>query len=459
MEGKEILKKMIIILAVIVIIIIVVLFLISGNKGNEKQLEKATHNQVDPVINEKNENKEETSPTRFYTVEIALKRYLECVKLDYEKHLSEEEVETGESTKANIYDISSEEEKTEKILKLLDTDFIKENNITRNNLNKYVNMDTDEIVSVRTMQMKVLEKEQFKTYSVKIQYVTESGKKDVEYFVVTLDEFNSTYMVKPVNNVENIDEIKLDAKKSYSKIENNDNFNKYSYARVDDAEMTAKYFRQYQNSLINDTEEAYNILEKEYKEKRFGNYETFKHYVEKNIQELSKAHIEQYLVNKSNDSKEYVCKDQNENIYIFKATSVANYAVQLDTYTIDSDEFKETYDSANDQNKVAMNISKWESMINKRDYQSAYNVLDETFRNNNFGSVENFEDYMRTMYPKYYNINIKDVKKESNAYVADVEIQEKDFNTVTGAGTYENKIILQLKDNRDFVMSFYVRRH
>lgn len=454
MEHKKLLKSLMIITGIIIIIIIIVILSLMGEgKMEEKELGQATKNQIDPIINPNNEYKEEDSPTRFYTIELVLKKYIEYLHLDYEKK------ETVEDTIVNAYEISSEEEKKEKIIDVLDIDFIKENNITINNIDQYIVMDTDEVKSLRALKMNVLEKEQFKTYGVQIQYTTQSGKNNIEYFIVTLDEFNSTYMIKPLKDINDISEIKLTDKKSYDKIENRNKNNKYSYYRINDEEMSAKYFRTYRDLMINNTEEAYNKLSKEYREKRFKNYDNFKQYVEKNKQEITRADINQYLVEKNGDNKEYVCKDGNENMYIFTTLSVANYTVKLDTHTIDSNEFKETYDSANEQNKIAMNVSKWASMINTRDYQAAYNVLDETFRNSNFGSVENFENYMREMYPKYYNINIKDVKKESNAYVADVEIQEKDYSTVTGAGTYQNNIIMQLKDNREFVMSFYVRRH
>ena len=50
-----------------------------------------------------------------------------------------------------------------------------------------------------------------------------------------------------------------------------------------------------------------------------------------------------------------------------------------------SDKFKETYDKGTDLEKVSLNIDKCLKMIQNRDYYNAYNILDETFRNNNFG--------------------------------------------------------------------------
>ena len=100
-------------------------------------------------------------------------------------------------------------------------------------------------------------------------------------------------------------------------------------------------------------------------------------------------------LNTYDEYSEYVCRDKYQNLYIFRAKNPLDYTVLLDTYTITTDNFKTTYDKSSEEYKVAMNIDKWIQMINSRDYTSAYNCLDETFRNNNFGSEEAFEKYMK----------------------------------------------------------------
>ena len=109
MEHKKLLKSLMIITGIIIIIIIIVILSLMGEgKMEEKELGQATKNQIDPIINPNNEYKEEDSPTRFYTIELVLKKYIEYLHLDYEKK------ETVEDTIVNAYEISSEEEKKEK---------------------------------------------------------------------------------------------------------------------------------------------------------------------------------------------------------------------------------------------------------------------------------------------------------------------------------------------------------
>ena len=53
------------------------------------------------------------------------------------------------------------------------------------------------------------------------------------------------------------------------------------------------------------------------------------------------------------------------------------------------------------------NINKYIEMINNKDYTAAYSVLDETFKNNYFGTVNNLEQYInkRREYHKNFSLD------------------------------------------------------
>ena len=100
-----------------------------------------------------------------------------------------------------------------------------------------------------------------------------------------------------------------------------------------------------------------------------------------------------------------------------------------------------------------MNVDKWVQMINNRDYTAAFNVLDSNFRNNKFGDVEEFENYMRENYPLHYKAQYSDYTEENGTYTLDILLID-----VTGKDNEQKQItaIMQLKDNYEFVMSFNV---
>ena len=56
--------------------------------------------------------------------------------------------------------------------------------------------------------------------------------------------------------------------------------------------------------------------------------------------------LKSYKIDKNNDYTQYVLIDNLENYYIFRETSVMDYTVILDTYTIDLPEFLEKYENA-----------------------------------------------------------------------------------------------------------------
>ena len=198
-------------------------------------------------------------------------------------------------------------------------------------------------------------------------------------------------------------------------------------------------------------EQAYELLEEEYRNNRYGSLEKYEEYVQKNREEISSLQCKQYLVNNETDYTEYVCLDQNKNYLIFKSVGPMNFTLQLDTYTIPAENFIKEYDEGDDQNKVLLNIDKWVKMLNNRDYNAAYNVLDETFRNNNFGSEENFENTMREKLPLHYEVQYNEYTEENGTHVTTITLS--DINGESEE-TSQMSIIMQLKEDRNFVMSF-----
>lgn len=441
---EKLIKKLVIVLLFIIVIIISLLIIL--NKKQQTNSEFSAEEGLG-IIRE-TEFKDVQSPTMFYTVENIVENYLDYIHLNYEKESINERIQTL----ADKYEIYDEEQKLSEIIKLLDTRYIKENNITIENLNNYANIDKDEVSTVNVVRMKVLEEEQFQFYTINVVVTTESSKKYNEYYVVILDDFNSSWMIRPINNCNNIDEIKVD-----KNVESIDNDSEIPYENITDSEMAEIYFIKYKQLILNNSKEAYEKLDKQYRDKRFNNYESFEQYINNNKQQIEKLSVDEYLLNEYEDYKEYVCKDEYENIFKFKASSIINYTVELDTYTIITEEFSKEYNQADAQNKVMMNIDRWIKMLNNRDYKAAFNMLDETFRNNNFnGDVNVFEAYMRSKYPAYYEIKYTGfTERPGDVYSQGIILTEISEESTT---EQEMTIIMKLQEGTNFVMSFNIEQ-
>ena len=127
-----------------------------------------------------------------------------------------------------------------------------------------------------------------------------------------------------------------------------------------------------------------------------------------------------------------------------------NYTILLDDYTIDQPEFIEKYESASDDKKAGYDINKFIKAINAQDYNYAYNCLAESFKQNKFPTLENFEEYVKNNFYEKNKIQYSSVKKEGSYYIYTLNITDANNSTISTS----KEFIVNLKDNREFEMSF-----
>lgn len=216
--------------------------------------------------------------------------------------------------------------------------------------------------------------------------------------IIKLDKTNSTYSIFLQDFIEKYNYSKNMKKENINitttKIEKN-NYNEYTKVNARDSYIVSQIFLEYKEKMLNDTQEAYKLLDLEYSKKKYGNYENFKTYVEQNEEKIKYASISKYQVTENSGKKEYVCIDNNGKYYIFIEEAIAQFDVVLDTYTIDLPEFLQKYQNNSEEIKVGLNIQKVFDAINDEDYNYVYNKLDNTYKQNNFSNITSFENYAR----------------------------------------------------------------
>lgn len=111
--------------------------------------------------------------------------------------------------------------------------------------------------------------------------------------------------------------------------------NEYVPVYVTEEDMVKKYLNDYKNNMLSDVEEAYNSLNKEYREKRFGSLDKYKEYVNNFITiSTYSMEVDKYSVSKMSGDKVFNIYDKSGNQYIIREKSIMNYEVYLDEYTI-----------------------------------------------------------------------------------------------------------------------------
>ncbi len=429
--------KLIIGMIIVIIIILVITILLIKNEGKEEEKSMVTPGiEIEDIQDETSE----IERAEYNYINVAMSTYMQNLNLENSRYY-------GRNENNEYVSIVEEDQKKEYILDLLSQNYISENNITIQNLDEYIETVDEQLIFVPT-QLKRLINENVKTYVVSgIIENLNYQLIDEGVFIVNLDFTNRTFSIEPVNmNYDDINSVQQEI----TSIEENDS-NQYNNASVTIENIVKEYMNNYKRLVLAKPNLIYEKLDEEYREKRFGNLEEFEKYINNNRDTIVSLQAQQYLSNSYQDYTEYVCKDEYSNLYVFREYGILNYEILLDSYTIISDNFKETYDSSNEEYKVAMNIDKWIQMLNNRDYTNAYNVLDETFRNNNWGSEEAFEQYMRENFPLHYDVEYTTYSSEGSTYVRQINLTD-----ITGEteGTISLNIIMQLKDNYEFVMSF-----
>ena len=442
--------------------IIIVILMIIINNQDELKSESDIDISIEEVFEEANKIEKIDSKEDYFFIKECLNKYS-----TYSNDLL---IVSQQENDGDINEITSEIEKEymeqmkEELMTVIPQFVKNEMNVNIDNAYQNVGIEsgTIRINSVYTSLQTINEVAYEETTSIYAYVVDgviidENSQKDFQV-IILIDKISNTFLIIPENYIKlkkmNLEEGQNLLIYEEKEIQNNV-YNVFSTNTHSEQDICVDYFNEYKFNLEKDNEFIYEILNSEYKEKRFKNIDGFKEYVQKNINELKQATITEYLVNYYSDYTEYVCKDQNENLYIFKEKGVRDFELLLDTYTITTEKFKQEYENANEQKKVMMNVDKWIQMLNNRDYTTAFNMLDETFRNNNFNGDENvFEEYMRNRYPLHYKASYGQFEKRlENIYSQQVFFKEID-EKAEAESSKEINIIMKLNENAEFVMSF-----
>ena len=405
------------------------------------------------------EGKEKLEAFKFYDVEDnnIFFRIEEAINLFYkyvniENYEETQYVPGSNESFAISNDIRSEEDRNNAILSFLSDEYLEKFNISTNNLFDYIEViDLDKyIIQVESEQVytgnivrnyyvvaKILNRDNYNVEK-KMYYMVNSN--------MTNDFFNIYLLTE---NDKNIEDFVVDNEVKDKK------FNTIETKVIDDMDMAIKYFSDFKMNAMNKTSYAFELLDDEYRKIRFSNDKSkFDRYIDIIAEEWKSITITEYMVNYYDGYKEYVCRDKFENTYIFRENGPMNYMVELDTYTIPTDKFREQYNNSNNENKVKLNIDKWVKMLNNRDYENAFNYLDETFRVNTFNNSEaEFEQYMREKYPGHYEALYGEITERNGVYGQSIVLKD-----ITGEDTteYHLDIVMQLGEDLEFVMSYTV---
>lgn len=439
-KSKRILIVLILLLIMIAIIVTMLI------KTNKKQ-EESRNNQTSNVIEQDEAFAKVKDYKTYFTVKEIVENYI-----TYMKQINGDEYVDASSFNMTSSQIAKtmQEDGLEALKGILDENYLKDE--TDSFLIKMQNeYKQDGTYSKQVIyKLNIDDMYQYNLDSNLSLVLVEAKLNNTELnLLVKLDNANNTYSIFlndyiTKNNYEKHMSVK-NITIGKTKIQKND-YNSDISVDGTEKDVVVQYFSDYRMKMLNDTKSAYQKLDSEYAEKKFGQYSNFESYVNNNKNKIEVASIDKYQVLENKNGREYVCVDENGKYYIFMEEEVGKYSVVLDTYTIDLPEFIEKYNSANEKTKVGLNIQKVFDAINNEDYEYVYNKLDNTFKQTNFKTVQEFANYAVQNFAGK-QLKYGECQQQGSMYIFDITM-------ISGTNQTNKRVIMQLKDGTDFVMSF-----
>lgn len=361
------------------------------------------------------------------------------------------------------------EDVDEEEYKIAKTNNVIEFEIARNLIQRYINYsemnNTEAINQISENEIKFNLKKDGNTeffinemYGISLYSETryfikgETSADNEEYYIVLdVDFTNNTYRLQQITIDKYNEEINMEHTESNTKaisIEKN-NYNENKEVGIDETySLLSGYVNQYKSYLDKNLEKAYELLDDEYREKKFQNsYEKFVKYINNIKQELSYKEMMSYTKN----SDGYEVEIGEEDSFIFKTNELGKYTILLDSYTIKTQDFIDKYNELSATNKVGTNIDKIFKMLNNKEYEQIYDCLSETYKANNFETYTKFENYIKEKFFNYNYVGELKVQEEQQYYLANIIYSDG----IGSAAEYRKvSIIMRLDNDAEFTIAF-----
>lgn len=347
----------------------------------------------------------------------------------------------------NMFDYMRDNNK-QALYNITDSNYVQKNNITTDNATSiYINVQKYYIQEVYVFQTNT--RAEYYTYG----FILKKGDSKAEnyYLKINRDLKNSTFSIEPLKE----EEYKKAKNGEINQIENveikENSYNKYNYNLYSSKDVVKRYIKDYIFKMKYMPEVAFNLLDEEYRNKKFSNLDEFKNYVQKNSDRFDNFVLKSYGKEIEGNMTQYVATDTNDYYYQIKASTGMKYSVILDNYTIETEEYVQKYNSASDSTKIATCINKFFKLIDSKEYKNAYSYLDDTFKQTNFNTVDKFETYAKQKFFNHNIVSIESAEKVGDVYSCKVQIKS---GVSLSAMSEDITVIIMLKENTDFVMSF-----
>ena len=111
--------------------------------------------------------------------------------------------------------------------------------------------------------------------------------------------------------------------------------------------------------------------------------------------------------------------------------------------------------SLNERQRMQTYFGRYLSYIESGDYESAYNLLYDGFKQNYFPTLKDFETYAQNNYPANMVVEFTNIERQGTIFILTVKIRNA-LNDNTQTDVPEQQIVVTENDVNDFKLSFQV---
>lgn len=155
------------------------------------------------------------------------------------------------------------------------------------------------------------------------------------YFKVYVDNNNLTASIVFLTEQEYKSAIESNSNEIEEKTIEQNEYNKFEEKMLTEWDLSERYIEDYELKLKYNIDEAYNLLDEDYKNKKFNNnIQDFENYVEQNKEILYNISIYNCTTQIEENYIQYNVEDANNNIFVIKRTNALEYKILLDNVTV-----------------------------------------------------------------------------------------------------------------------------
>ena len=120
------------------------------------------------------------------------------------------------------------------------------------------------------------------------------------------------------------------------------------------------------------------------------------------------------------------------------------------------EEIKNYLSTLKEGNRMEYYCGQFINYIDDEQYEKAYNLLYDEFKQNYFPTLEGFEEYAKNFYPKFFGVEYDDIDRYNDMYV--IRLKIVDYKATGDDAVKIQRVVVQEYSYNEFAISFSVEK-